>query len=571
MNERPSIAARHRNGIGFGNPGPYRIGHEGDDDPVVSSTFRKDRPRRADVRETMFPKGSPTGDVLPSTNTLVETRTSSPTSYGRQSSPDEESHATEMPFDMAHDETCEKPALALTSLHPTFGPIGERMQSIIAIPQQSGNEYFIKRPRYSDPYTTSEDPPAMEQLSFEQSGGKGEKIGSPQAMQEQPRTTKFVQRGAGQWVRADDDGERRSAPVNYEGRQLIHDQNPPLEQEVENEVQNVIERQIPDQNRRPVKVASNTNSVTFLPAADETSTETNVRSPTNLHERSLQAWRYRQKKNKSLKKAVDIFVEESQPHNSTSPQQVQFEGDNDVQSFDAPMSEVTDISFEDEKSLSSEYTKTLESEVEDLIKDVLFIGNGNTSRPGRRQYRYKHEVKRRLKERSETGMTKSRGKLKTLHELDEDGAAPSKVSKLKPSNTAMEALQPLDSSSGKPNGEAGRNRKSSKSAQKPRKSNDLSDAEETLWNFVEGGMAAMSEVLGLAPATAADKTSRVGSEWQSPDDYLPDPIISFADCSGGKRFLAEESATNAGMSEVIGYAQSRVDAQLAQPNEVRMT
>ena len=44
-------------------------------------------------------------------------------------------------------------------------------------------------------------------------------------------------------------------------------------------------------------------------------------------------------------------------------------------------------------SLNSEYTKSMESEVEDLFKDLLFIGDGKMSKPGRRSYKYKQSKK----------------------------------------------------------------------------------------------------------------------------------------------------------------------------------
>ncbi|KAI2495591.1 hypothetical protein MHU86_18950 [Fragilaria crotonensis] len=46
-----------------------------------------------------------------------------------------------------------------------------------------------------------------------------------------------------------------------------------------------------------------------------------------------------------------------------------------------------------EYSLNSDYTKSMESEVEDLFKDLLFIGNPKSSKPGRRSYRYKQNKK----------------------------------------------------------------------------------------------------------------------------------------------------------------------------------
>jgi hypothetical protein len=49
------------------------------------------------------------------------------------------------------------------------------------------------------------------------------------------------------------------------------------------------------------------------------------------------------------------------------------------------------------RSMHSLYTKSNESEAEDLFKDLFFIGSGKATNPGRRQIRYKKEFKEEYK------------------------------------------------------------------------------------------------------------------------------------------------------------------------------
>ena len=48
------------------------------------------------------------------------------------------------------------------------------------------------------------------------------------------------------------------------------------------------------------------------------------------------------------------------------------------------------------RSMNSMYTKSPESEAEDLIKDLFFIGSGVASNPGRRKIKYQPEYKRTM-------------------------------------------------------------------------------------------------------------------------------------------------------------------------------
>ena len=117
---------------------------------------------------------------------------------------------------------------------------------------------------------------------------------------------------------------------------------------------------------------------------------------TELQERAHQAWKSRQRKNSTIRSKHDS---KTPPHKSSI---VSFGASDTIHHFDAGVLNQNQYKNEDEdnvtldRSLNSEYTKTLESEVEDMIKDILFIGNPKKSKPGRRKYRHKPEVQRKL-------------------------------------------------------------------------------------------------------------------------------------------------------------------------------
>jgi hypothetical protein len=74
------------------------------------------------------------------------------------------------------------------------------------------------------------------------------------------------------------------------------------------------------------------------------------------------------------------------------------EGESGTESDGA--TEVTDYTDDDTfagRSMHSVYTKSNESEAEDFIKDLFFIGSGKGTNPGRRQIRYKQGFKQQYK------------------------------------------------------------------------------------------------------------------------------------------------------------------------------
>lgn len=161
-------------------------------------------------------------------------------------------------------------------------------------------------------------------------------------------------------------------------------------------------RKQPQQQQQPI--AQFESSITD----DDTSTENYGANPTiyssSLQARTKKAWKSRQRKNSNLrsaKKAGEIsnknIASIRSPSHNKGTNNVSFGPSNTIHRFETKEEgEKEELMSYDNRSLNSEYTKSLESEVEDMIKDIFFIGTQGTSRPGRRKYRYKPEVKRKI-------------------------------------------------------------------------------------------------------------------------------------------------------------------------------
>lgn len=528
------------------------------DNPVMSSSFRKNcSTANVHVRQNFVPKGAPGGYVPPSTySSTAESRASPPSSFDARASPE----MTDVPFDMTTRDTRVEAAWANND-----EAIAERMQPFITVPQQSGHEFSIKGPRYSDPSTSRiEDVHIVEVPSIQLDqvdGAIGDSTRITSKSQRQRRGAHYAQRGYNQWERVDS-GVGEDEQDLFDGL----------------EMDNVVEEQFQEANRREVKVTHRIRRRTPVPISDETSTEAEIkskrRSPTNLQERSQQAWKSRQKKNSFQKKSVETRAREiEEPPIAKVVNKVTFGGENGVRYYEHP-NDGTDQSFDDDKSLNSEYTKTLESEVEDMIKDVLFIGNPATSRPGRRKYKYKHEVKKRLKEKEASENSRNNEHMETLHELDEDMNA---VSKMRESKTLVSALRKGKKPEVPANMSSTKEQKSrqqltgSRTADggNSKQSHDSSEAEGTLWSFVEGGMFAVSTALGLVSETPAPAAIKGKGGSLHEDNFCAEPIMPFGDC-GVKSLTSREQVDTASMSEVVSYAQKKVYRQLAEADKVSM-
>ncbi len=167
-------------------------------------------------------------------------------------------------------------------------------------------------------------------------------------------------------------------------------------------------------NRRRSRQRRKQQILESLGTDDETSTENygtaSASQLTGLQERTYQAWKSRQRKNTTTRLRNDSKSQSNKISN------VSFGASDTIHHFDPGVpdrqkrdkEEEEDMSLD--RSLNSEYTKTLESEVEDMIKDILFIGNPQKSKPGRRKYRYKADSERKpgKDQRPETEMDNRR-------------------------------------------------------------------------------------------------------------------------------------------------------------------
>jgi len=170
-----------------------------------------------------------------------------------------------------------------------------------------------------------------------------------------------------------------------------------------------------NRQRREEKILSETTATTDDDDDDcDTSSTENYGmraiSPTSLQERAHQAWKSRQtKKNSTTKSSLrppspnqDISNISNVSTNVTSIRSskganiVSFGQTNTIHRFESEQQDDSAEVMSFDRSLNSEYTKTIESEVEDVIKDIFLIGTPDKNKPGRRKYRYKPEVKRKI-------------------------------------------------------------------------------------------------------------------------------------------------------------------------------
>ena len=116
----------------------------------------------------------------------------------------------------------------------------------------------------------------------------------------------------------------------------------------------------------------------------------------NLQKRTQAAW----EQQRSISPIKTINESNGHPHG------VKFGKDDIVHNYD-PNSGDADETFDNTtvggRSLNSLYTKSAESEVEDIIKDIFLIGTGEGTNPGRRKFKYHPRVKDKFQSRDEDG------------------------------------------------------------------------------------------------------------------------------------------------------------------------
>jgi len=136
------------------------------------------------------------------------------------------------------------------------------------------------------------------------------------------------------------------------------------------------------------------------------------------------------------------------------------------------------------RSLNSEYTKSAESEVEDLIKDIFMIGSGKGNHPGRRKVKYNPQVREKLRTQGQLHNSTDDDEEETLETVEDDDYVPPKSSSDEHRSSSM------------------KRKKRTTTTDSTTASYSAEDVKEedpfvTLFTLVEGGFAAMTTALGL--------------------------------------------------------------------------
>eukprot|EP00536_Pseudo-nitzschia_multiseries_P013739 jgi/Psemu1/291040/fgenesh1_pg.607_\ len=276
----------------------------------------------------------------------------------------------------------------------------------------------------------------------------------------------------------------------------------------------------------------------------------------SLQERSYQAWKSRQRKSSSIRSKQES---DSRPKKGTN---VSFGASNTIHRFETDKGDQNQYQNEDkednmslDRSLNSEYTKTLESEVEDMIRDILFIGNPDKNKPGRRKYRYKSGIRRKTKKEALASVSRENStrvlgsdRLDVLQETNADSdddnesfasesaAARAEKKKKKSSNDLRLSKKRSSRSKHQQRATNVRDDKSSLASTISRGSSVDSNTVETflsekdtiddpvnaIFGLVEGGLSIVSTAIGYALenyATNEDKESSIYEKKKSQNDF----------------------------------------------------
>jgi len=127
--------------------------------------------------------------------------------------------------------------------------------------------------------------------------------------------------------------------------------------------------------------------------------ELGSRSP-NLQERAQAAWKLKRRSN--LRAASENAPPPqttntatiTKPTTTPATHMVSFDAKDTIHHYQPDAD--TEVTTLEGRSLDSEYTKSMESEVEDAFKDFLLIGNAKTNKPGRRKVKDNPRIQQQL-------------------------------------------------------------------------------------------------------------------------------------------------------------------------------
>ena len=401
----------------------------------------------------------------------------------------------------------------------SFEAINERLKPFLTITQPCGHQFSIKSPRYNDPSAPIESPHYR----------------APQN-RTSPATELGSKRHPGSVESSQFGNQSRSANQRVPSAKLRDGTDDPF---LGIESTDHVDTEQQNNGMDATRKASHRIPATSQQEIDDTSEEPML-SPNGLQQRTQQAWKVHRQKSSNLRSKTD-------PKTPRSTNTVTFKGKDSVQYFEPHIEELTDdvtdentdehgddvtdmteetgASFDD-RSLNSEYTKGLESEVEDMIKDIFFIGNAATNKPGRRKIKHKHDVKIRLREKA---MGSSKPNISDTKDISTGRET-----------TAHATNTDADDNQGKNKTGDIVSKQQSQKGSKPNKSEtqalkalpEMSEAEAALWSFVTGSVTAVSSALGLNGDDATTSVQESKGEEYLLGNTCSGPILPFEPCPG---------------------------------------
>lgn len=218
----------------------------------------------------------------------------------------------------------------------------------------------------------------------------------------------------------------------------------------------------------------------------------------SLTERAAVAWQ---------RKSARARARSLSPRNVGDTPAVSFGNNDTVHEFEPDPDETLESTTLGGRSLNSEYTKSAESEVEDLIKDIFMIGSGKASNPGRRKLKYSPHVKAKLRAKGGDATDDDDETLETY----EDELPPRMDSTRKHEHLERESY--LDDS-----------------LPDEKKDEDEGDPLTTVWKAMEGGFSALGSAFGLDDKSLVEEcVSKSNSKKSRKSRSLSAPCGNFSD------------------------------------------
>ena len=215
-----------------------------------------------------------------------------------------------------------------------------------------------------------------------------------------------------------------------------------------------------------------------LVSGDETSEEGASDTPKSLTQRAHEAWK--------RKSARERHKANADPHVSFSEKNPSVHRYNEYATENSTLAGA---------SLNSEYTKSMESEVEDAIKDIFLIGSGTGNHPGRRKLKHRPDMRRRLRQERQHDDD-------TLESEDET-----------PDNQVV--LEDVPASKNDKNGRSRARSSTRDKSHRDEKKEEEPDPLLGAWTMVESGLQAVGVALGIE--TQDDETILTNEDSQQED------------------------------------------------------